>query len=869
MQRPDLNASSSTTTLPPFRDFLLGAGQDKTTEGNDEVLQNTLTHKSPPGRLAETLRCPPFHGPYHVLTPPASCSSADPDTSHVLPSQSERTPQKPRFPAHTPPPHHAQVEFNSIAMGPALVIDVPSTQATPCTGNHARSSSIYRESGFGRAPSSSLVPQAGQISPGTNEFSSYVVNGQGILSGDAVREGLTPQQHYLGSTSSPSPTTARSDVLEGQYVHHYPHPSTKFKKNGQPRKRLELACNRCRDKKIKCQPQIGDCIQCQKAGSECAFASGKKPGGGRKPKNRSQQPLRLARNQSADLRHLSSPRRDASWPSVEPQSAKSENSSHFHIQHASDVKIPHFVQGDFRHWDQKYDSIQQSPRLSSAKSTTGVHASRFSPDTDPFMTDSASTMHFVYHFFVNIPETTLHVIPRNGFVEWMTHCKAKSSDEMSLLYAVLALGTLYSQRSDRDACLQSFKRIAEAGVHNLRHVFTLQYVHLNLLLSALHVFLGETAEARLRSSSALRAAYGMRLNMEHASGVAVQEVPYLEPQTVPECRRRTFWAVFAHESMYRHYVGDGRPAAGSLQCSLRLPCPDAQFESDLSSQMPIVHYGDDCKDLTSCPDWNPALFTVDILAMLDDVTASASIASAGRDDASDPEATYWKISRRLHVWVEKLNNTSMASKSHLRNLYVLYHLVCMMLHRHISLAYLDSTKLARNVQAARRHAIQLLEVVHTSFTDRRGTTLPWPLLSCPLLGFAIHTAIDIMTAAGPMTGVLDPENSQSGSHLSIPDMLRIGVKVLEELSQEVIIARDMVEQVSNRVESVLGESKRTPSSAQAWCIVKPMHSPYGIERDVMYGLRKDVLINSMGLGIGIEHENRLHVIHEKSVSTGV
>ena len=44
-------------------------------------------------------------------------------------------------------------------------------------------------------------------------------------------------------------------------------------KAGKPRKRLAIACTRCRDRKIKCDPAELKCLQCEKDGSECRFTT--------------------------------------------------------------------------------------------------------------------------------------------------------------------------------------------------------------------------------------------------------------------------------------------------------------------------------------------------------------------------------------------------------------------------------------------------------------------------------------------------------------------------------------------------------------------------------------------------------------------
>ena len=44
-------------------------------------------------------------------------------------------------------------------------------------------------------------------------------------------------------------------------------------KAGKPRKRLAVACTTCREKKIKCNPQEPKCVQCEKFGRDCHYAT--------------------------------------------------------------------------------------------------------------------------------------------------------------------------------------------------------------------------------------------------------------------------------------------------------------------------------------------------------------------------------------------------------------------------------------------------------------------------------------------------------------------------------------------------------------------------------------------------------------------
>ncbi|EED17861.1 hypothetical protein TSTA_116510 [Talaromyces stipitatus ATCC 10500] len=58
-------------------------------------------------------------------------------------------------------------------------------------------------------------------------------------------------------------------LIDGQPVN----PNWGLTKAGKARKRLAQACIPCREKKVKCQPNLPKCDQCQKSGRECRFES--------------------------------------------------------------------------------------------------------------------------------------------------------------------------------------------------------------------------------------------------------------------------------------------------------------------------------------------------------------------------------------------------------------------------------------------------------------------------------------------------------------------------------------------------------------------------------------------------------------------
>jgi hypothetical protein len=106
----------------------------------------------------------------------------------------------------------------------------------------------------GHAPHSSF-PEARSPTQATNP---EVPNSK-VLVGEQVVEG---KLCYVYSDRTHCPKSINGDIVN---------PKWGTTKAGKPRKRLGQACQTCREKKIRCDPQVPKCAQCQKFGRECRF----------------------------------------------------------------------------------------------------------------------------------------------------------------------------------------------------------------------------------------------------------------------------------------------------------------------------------------------------------------------------------------------------------------------------------------------------------------------------------------------------------------------------------------------------------------------------------------------------------------------
>lgn len=167
---------------------------------------------------------------------------------------------------------------------PPLTPSIPLQLGNSSLGHHVHQPSAYNTSVPPRLPQTDHVTQYPRTHtlPQQPAFWSH--------SSSQFRD-----NHYLshhGPSSPPDSNSGRHHVAEQEipgkglcYVYQdgsvFPkmtgretvNPKWGTTKAGKPRKRLGQACNTCREKKIKCDPSVPKCAQCQKFGRECKFES--------------------------------------------------------------------------------------------------------------------------------------------------------------------------------------------------------------------------------------------------------------------------------------------------------------------------------------------------------------------------------------------------------------------------------------------------------------------------------------------------------------------------------------------------------------------------------------------------------------------
>ncbi|KAH1278596.1 hypothetical protein KXW98_002276 [Aspergillus fumigatus] len=324
-------------------------------------------------------------------------------------------------------------------------------------------------------------------------------------------------------------------------------------KAGKPRKRLAQACLTCREKKIKCQPNLPKCDQCQKSGRECRFesaprghrAAAKANTHGNRYDTRDSSSSFVGHRPSSSANSVYSAVRasesSASLPGTNSQSPMSDAS----MLTPPAINSAHEPSLDS---DSHYRSRRQSlGRPSSGaedpnrRSVEGISA-RATPDyteilmemrdldphdplahewnTDPFEHDAELTTHYVENYFTYVNDSLYYIFPRRRFLLWLRSCHAKSLEDKMLLYSMMTLGAIFSDRPDRLAAMKRASRTARYAVEHSRHNLSLQLAQSRIIMSLWYYAIGALEKSWDAVGAAVRTVCGLRYNVE-LGGVTV------------------------------------------------------------------------------------------------------------------------------------------------------------------------------------------------------------------------------------------------------------------------------------------------------------------------------------------------------------
>ncbi|KAL3462595.1 hypothetical protein BJX64DRAFT_139414 [Aspergillus heterothallicus] len=675
-------------------------------------------------------------------------------------------------------------------------------------------------------------------------------------------------------------------------------------KAGKPRKRLAQACLTCREKKIKCHPNLPKCDQCQKSGRECRFESA--PRGHRAASRASQFARRYdirddsitgISNNAGTSNSLYSVARasesSTSLPGTNSQSPLSDGS----------MLTPSAVDSNYESVtdpDQQY--VARLQRMSSGHE----HVSRQLMDSfgssstdyaeiltelkdldaqdplandwkaDPYGVDPELATHYVETYFTFINDRLYYMFPRRRFLLWLRSCQTKSLDDNMLLYSMMALGSVFSVRPDRMAALKRYSRTARYALDHNQHSLSLQLAQSRIIMSLWYYAIGALIKSWDAAGAAVRTVCGLRYNVE-MGGVIIdrsQQCEYgLHPQALIECRRRTFWTAFLMDRLSCFYA-PSTTSISSQTAFLRLPCREEIYEAQEYTTVPFfqhflnqlpVSQEDELSGLSAMA------LLIDIIAIWGDVSDHVFRLSLIPAESYNAlfEEFYSTIVRRSDQWLSRLPNHLSFTEVNLErsirgrkvdpfiSIHLLYHATLLKLNRYARAQLLRPGMAKQYVHTARNHAAEILRTalalgryaseydVSSMITD---PVSPKGTLLNPYLGYIILSAVDVLSAGGQMLDLPECIN-----------LIRAGLDVVRELGCFWGSTKPLVSLIEARLDAMTETHHQMASEGKlAFFLDGPsldsqIHN--GVQKqdlstneDLMYGgLPREQLLSAFGL----------------------
>ncbi|KAL2826006.1 hypothetical protein BDW59DRAFT_69235 [Aspergillus cavernicola] len=626
-------------------------------------------------------------------------------------------------------------------------------------------------------------------------------------------------------------------------------------KAGKPRKRLAQACLTCREKKIKCHPNLPKCDQCQKSGRECRFESA--PRGHRAASRTSQWQSQFARkydmrdssamgssNNAGTSSSLYSIARasesSTSLPGTNSQSPLSDGS----MLTPSAVDSNHESVTDY---DQQYAIRSQRvsgtheimPRYSLPADSVGSPSTADYAEVlmeikdldagdplandwraDPYAAEPELAIYLIEAYFAFVNDGLYYLFPRGRFLLWLKSCHTKSLDDNMLLYSMMTLGSVFSDRPDRMVALKRYSRTARYALEHSQHSLSLQLAQSRIIMSLWYYAIGALVKSWDAAGAAVRTVCGLRYNVE-MGGVIVEQSQSCEyglhPQALVECRRRTFWVAFLMDRLSCFYA-PSTTSISSQTAFLRLPCREEIYEAQEYTSVPFfqsflnerpVSQDDQLSSLSAMA------LLIDVISIWGDVSDHVFRMSLIPADSYNKlfEEFYGTMVRRSDQWLSRLPNHLTFIAVNLErsirgrkidpfiSIHLLYHATLLKLNRYARSQLLRSGVAKQYVHTARNHAAEILRtalalVRYASEYDASqmvtDLVAPKGTLLSPFLGYVILSAVDVLSAGGLMIDLPECIN-----------LIRGGLEVVRQLSSFWASTKPLVSLIETRLEAMI------------------------------------------------------------------
>jgi len=486
-------------------------------------------------------------------------------------------------------------------------------------------------------------------------------------------------------------------------------------------------------------------------------------------------------------------------------------------------------------------------------------------EEDPFASDPETTIYLIEEYFAHVNSATYCMFPRVTFMNWLATSRSKCQNECVVLYALLAMGSVFAGQNYA-AVGKKCAALAAEGLATKVGRFSLPVIHVRLSLALYNFARGNEGAAWDYCGLAMRALSALRFNHEEGCLISPKnENPILEyglnRDQVAECRRRTFWAGFLMDR-YNGFCGGMLCVINPADIYLRLPCAEDMYESGMASVAPFYNNGTvdrTLSTLNASSPVSPMAWLVVVASIWGD--AMNFIYRAANHNPNTYRQAYEKVYHETHGaiqdWCSQLPGYLQYSDANLDrsiqgcyagtfiSLHVLHHFVIMKLNRCMRHT-LAADLVPRNIRAAHYHAHRLLGIMRAVRDARREIVHPKPgqpsrfEFSVPFPGYATLAAVDIVGGGGPDSTLSPTVNGMES-----------GLDCLRELARYWNSAVDQSRSGERRLlqlKNVLSRPYKASSGCwlgRNWGLEGPLEQEFELDADCIYGVDNTVYFNAL------------------------
>jgi hypothetical protein len=480
-------------------------------------------------------------------------------------------------------------------------------------------------------------------------------------------------------------------------------------------------------------------------------------------------------------------------------------------------------------------------------------------DTDPYNVDAGKTIELLKSFLVNVNDSTYVLYPHEYFVYWVKTSSEKRPDERLVLYAILALGSVFIQdttasvaRSGADVigeALRSMGRkcadIVSEALRNRNGSSSLPIAQTRLLLALYCHAQDDQLVAFEHLGMAVNILSNLHFNTEAGCSATDAGDQYdfgFYHAQIAECRRRTIWAAFLME----RFLGAPSYRIDVRDMLIRLPCDQSAYEQTRQqmSNAPFLHAS--CSsERPIVPSDSPAASSIRIAAILGDVN---NFISRG---LHSQRLHYEKSFERQHedLWVSLQNWRSQLPEhfssnpvniencvyqkyaSHYLHMWAMYNWSVIKLHRYFRHEWLPQRRTMHIIRAyeAADEFLHMVASLSKVWVDTMKCSLTQSV--SPFVGTAIVAAVDVLAAAGLESSMRDTFDLTINVTAWVQDLSKVWKAA--EVQQKECQHRYL------QIQNIIERPQRAASGCwinQEWGLDRRIEDKYPLDYDGVYGV---------------------------------